>query len=557
MKKVLLLGLMLVGVSVFAQELPANPETGKCYVRCKTPDQWENQDVTIEVSPAYKKMKVVPAQYGTEMQTVVVQDAYKVLKVVPAVYGTETFTVEVNGPAQSLKRIPANTTYSTVDVVVQSAGQKLEVVPAVYETRTETIVIQPATTRVKMIPAVYETRTETIVTQAAGQTMSATPAKWGTEKLTYRKSDFGSKLSIVKAKFSSSSETIETKAESAKWTMSDKAPDCLSSDPNDCRYWCYKAIPAQFTIVNTTVLVSDAMVNRVPGCNQEGGSNADCGNSTYSKKILVSPATTSVKDVPAITKTVKRVVMVTPPTTQTIDVPAVTKTVKKVVMVTPPTTRVIEIPAIIKSFKVTNISAETTEVVAIPAVDKTFKRTIMTTPPQAQASDIATKTVNLKRTVLAKDAYVTEETVAAQFKTVTKEVLVNKGGLDSWKEVECELVEYSPLPIIWNLGSATLTSTAKGLIDSRLMPVLKQGVAIEIASHTDSRGSVSSNQDLSERRAQAVVNYLMAKGVNASKLVAKGYGENRLTNRCADGVTCTEREHQANRRTEFRVINEK
>lgn len=556
MKKVLSLVLLLVGVTVFGQELPTNPETGKCYVRCKTPDQWENQDVTIEVSPAYKKMKVVPAQYGTEMQTVVVQDAYKVLKATPAVYGSETFTVEVNGPAQSLKKVPAKTTYSTVEVEVQSAGQKLEVVPAVYETRTETIVVQPATTRVKIIPAVYETRTETIVTQAAGQKMSVIPAKWGTETLTYRKSDFGSKLTVVPAKFSSSSETVETKAESAKWTMSDKAPDCESNDPNDCRYWCYKAIPAQFTTVNTTTLVSDAMVNRVPGCNQEGGSNADCGNSTYTKKVLVSPATTTVKDIPAVTKTVKKVVMVTPPTTQTIDVPAVTKTVKKVVMVTPPTTRVVEIPAVTKSFKVTNVSPETTQVVAIPAVNKTFKRTVMTTPPQAQATDVAAKTADLKRTVLTKDAYVTEETVPAQFKTVTKEVLVKKGGLTTWKEVECELVEYSPLPIKWNLGSATLTSTAKGLIDTRLMPVLNKGVAVEIASHTDSRGSASSNQNLSERRAQAVVNYLMAKGVNASKLVAKGYGETRLTNRCSDGVTCTEREHQANRRTEFRVINQ-
>ena len=102
-----------------------------------------------------------------------------------------------------------------------------------------------------------------------------------------------------------------------------------------------------------------------------------------------------------------------------------------------------------------------------------------------------------------------------------------------------------------------ITSTAKGLIDTRLLPILRDGKTVEIASHTDSRGSATSNQDLSERRAQSVVNYLMAKGINPSQLVAKGYGENRLTNRCSDGVTCTEREHQANRRTEFRVINAK
>jgi len=112
------------------------------------------------------------------------------------------------------------------------------------------------------------------------------------------------------------------------------------------------------------------------------------------------------------------------------------------------------------------------------------------------------------------------------------------------------------LPISWNLGSATLTSAAKSLIDSRLMPVLQQnpGVKVELASHTDSRGGASSNQALSERRAQAVAEYLKTKGINSSLLVANGYGESKLKNRCRDGVSCTEREHAANRRTEFRLI---
>jgi len=54
-----------------------------------------------------------------------------------------------------------------------------------------------------------------------------------------------------------------------------------------------------------------------------------------------------------------------------------------------------------------------------------------------------------------------------------------------------------------------------------------------------------------------VVNYLVTKGVNPSQLTANGLGENKLTNRCADGVSCTEREHAANRRTTFRVVNQK
>ena len=158
---------------------------------------------------------------------------------------------------------------------------------------------------------------------------------------------------------------------------------------------------------------------------------------------------------------------------------------------------------------------------------------------------------------MVKDAATTEEVIPATYTTVTKEVLKQKGGLTTWREVECALVEYQALPINWNLGSATLTSQAKQLIDSRLLPLMAQnpGVKVEIASHTDSRGTSSSNQDLSERRAQAVVNYLISKGTNNSLLVANGFGERRLKNRCKDGVSCTEREHAANRRTEFRLIN--
>jgi outer membrane protein OmpA-like peptidoglycan-associated protein len=185
-----------------------------------------------------------------------------------------------------------------------------------------------------------------------------------------------------------------------------------------------------------------------------------------------------------------------------------------------------------------------------------MKRTVMVTPPTTRAIEIPQKTTTLKRTVLASDARVEESVVPAVTKTIRKEVLTKKGGLTTWKEVDCKLVEYNDLNINWNLGSATLTPAAKAEIDAKLLPVLQDGVSVEIASHTDSRGSKESNRALSERRAQAVTNYLISKGINSSRIVSNGYGESRLTNRCSDGVSCTEREHLANRRTQFRVINQ-
>jgi len=81
-------------------------------------------------------------------------------------------------------------------------------------------------------------------------------------------------------------------------------------------------------------------------------------------------------------------------------------------------------------------------------------------------------------------------------------------------------------------------------------PTLK----IELSSHTDSRGTHAYNEALSQRRAQSAVDYLVSRGIARDRMVAKGYGETRLVNRCADGVPCSRDEHQANRRTEVTVL---
>lgn len=82
-------------------------------------------------------------------------------------------------------------------------------------------------------------------------------------------------------------------------------------------------------------------------------------------------------------------------------------------------------------------------------------------------------------------------------------------------------------------------------------PTLK----IELSSHTDSRGSNKYNEKLSQRRAQSAVDYIVSKGIDNTRIVAKGYGENRLINHCADGVSCTIDQHQQNRRTEVEVLS--
>lgn len=77
---------------------------------------------------------------------------------------------------------------------------------------------------------------------------------------------------------------------------------------------------------------------------------------------------------------------------------------------------------------------------------------------------------------------------------------------------------------------------------------------VELSSHTDSRGSDKYNMLLSDRRAKSALEYVVSRGIERSRIVAKGYGESRLVNSCRNGVKCTAAEHQANRRTEVEVL---
>ncbi len=78
---------------------------------------------------------------------------------------------------------------------------------------------------------------------------------------------------------------------------------------------------------------------------------------------------------------------------------------------------------------------------------------------------------------------------------------------------------------------------------------------IQVNSHTDSRGKDSYNLWLSQKRAESTVNYMIKKGIAKERLQSEGYGETKLLNNCDDGVSCTEEEHQLNRRSEF-IITE-
>lgn len=109
--------------------------------------------------------------------------------------------------------------------------------------------------------------------------------------------------------------------------------------------------------------------------------------------------------------------------------------------------------------------------------------------------------------------------------------------------------------IYYDLDKWFIREDAKPALDNLVSLMRRYPITAELSSHTDCRASHAYNEDLSQKRAEAAVRYIVLQGIDPSRLVAKGYGETRLVNRCADGVDCTEEEHQANRRTEFRILS--
>lgn len=123
--------------------------------------------------------------------------------------------------------------------------------------------------------------------------------------------------------------------------------------------------------------------------------------------------------------------------------------------------------------------------------------------------------------------------------------------------VGTDLAKLLNIPMnFFDLGKATIKKTSEPQLQ-KLVNVLKQypTIKLDIRSHTDSRQSASNNMILSEKRAQSTKEWLVQKGIDGSRLAPKGFGETQLVNKCADGVTCTEKQHQQNRRSEFIITN--
>ena len=112
--------------------------------------------------------------------------------------------------------------------------------------------------------------------------------------------------------------------------------------------------------------------------------------------------------------------------------------------------------------------------------------------------------------------------------------------------------------IYFDVNSVALSDSAKIELDKvvKIMTV-DQNIAFEIISFTDSRGSMSYNDELAFKRSQNIARYLLEKDISGSRLILDSYGEQGLLNNCDDNQECDDLYHAVNRRAEFKLLMRK
>ena len=118
--------------------------------------------------------------------------------------------------------------------------------------------------------------------------------------------------------------------------------------------------------------------------------------------------------------------------------------------------------------------------------------------------------------------------------------------------------------IYYDFDKADLRPESKATLDTLYKILIENPtIIIELSSHTDSRGAEDYNLNLSQRRAESCVNYLInEKAIPKERISAKGYGKSKPIEDCSKYPDCPQTQngdcpcHQLNRRTEFKIIGE-
>ena len=145
---------------------------------------------------------------------------------------------------------------------------------------------------------------------------------------------------------------------------------------------------------------------------------------------------------------------------------------------------------------------------------------------------------------------------------VIKDTLLTQDDIRKDTSLESKMDKYMVLitSINFDLNKSEIRADAIVELD-KIVKLMNDNptMVVELGSHTDCRADKTYNALLSDKRAKSSANYIRQRITNPERIYGKGYGEEMLLNDCkcegGEKSTCSEEEHQVNRRTEFKVIS--
>ncbi|MBX2838436.1 MAG: peptidoglycan-binding protein [Gammaproteobacteria bacterium] len=354
---------------------------GECFAKVITPAKFETRTEEVVIQEAAERIETVPAKFETVEQTVLISEASQILKVVPATYETVTEQVEVRAaetnwtttvgnkqqPASpgalegivasgiKLDEVKPGACFSefytapeyrteTQLVLKSEASENISATPAKYETVEERVVVKEASSRLVDVPAVYRTETESVLVEPARSVW-----KKGRGPVERIDDTTGEIMCLVEipARYQTITKTVLEKPATTKTVTVPAVYKTIKvrrivTPASESR----AEIKPEYESVMTRVKVADSGFFWLEKGEKPNGEAQASGRSvclterapetqSVKRRVVKTPASVTVQDVPAQYETIKVQRLVSPATEKRVTIPARTSTVTSQVQVAP------------------------------------------------------------------------------------------------------------------------------------------------------------------------------------------------------------------------------
>lgn len=185
----------------------------------------------------------------------------------------------------------------------------------------------------------------------------------------------------------------------------------------------------------------------------------------------------------------------------------------------------------------------------LAAIEQKKKEAALLVAKQKKEAQILAEKAKVEKELAAKKAI-----AVAEAKKKEKVETIVAAEKDIVKDKDRLLIKTDPIYFDYDLWY--IRKESKPILN-KVIDLMKKypDMVVEVGSHTDNRGNAKYNLELSTKRANSTRDYFISQGISAKRIFAKGYGETVQIVKCEPSESCSEEQHELNRRSEFVIKN--